>query len=201
MTGNLSAPSSPDGRAGSPPRHARILATVVGMVVVLVATLFVAPSAASAKSLSYAVKSVPKRTTAEVRMMKALEREINSERRAHHLVLVHYNRSLGLSARRHDTSMSMANSMSHQLPGEAFFATRMTAAGYRWDWAGENIAWNSRMNTAGVIQLEKMMYNEKPWNDGHRVNILNRHFRNVGIDVYLDYKHHRVWVTTDFGSH
>lgn len=182
-------------------RRGRALTTILATAVVLGSTLVSASSAASAKGISYAVKSVPAPSAAELVMMHALLLEINLERRLHHLPAVRSNKYLALSARRHDVAMSRANTMSHQLPGEAFFATRMTAAGYKWAWAGENIAWNSRMTTAGVIQLEKMMYNERPPNDGHRVNILSSHFRDVGVDVYLDAKHHKVWLTTDFGSH
>jgi uncharacterized protein YkwD len=43
------------------------------------------------------------------------------------------------------------------------------------------------------------MYNETPPNDGHRLNILNTHYRNVGVDVYFDKVHHKLWLTTDFG--
>ena len=43
------------------------------------------------------------------------------------------------------------------------------------------------------------MYNEVPPNDGHRVNILSHTFRQVGIDVYYDARHHKLWFTQDFG--
>jgi uncharacterized protein YkwD len=89
--------------------------------------------------------------------------------------------------------------MSHQLPGEAFFATRFQKAGYHWQYAGENVGWNSRTSKAGVLMLEKVMYAEKAPYDGHRLNILGKHYRDVGIDVYIDKKHHKVWLTTDFG--
>jgi uncharacterized protein YkwD len=44
-----------------------------------------------------------------------------------------------------------------------------------------------------------MMFRERPPNDGHRLNILSRTFRNVGIDVYFDNAHHKMWFTQDFG--
>ena len=94
--------------------------------------------------------------------------------------------------------MARANQLSHQLPGEADFTRRIDKAGYHWTYAGENIAWNSVMTKRGVVALEKLMYHEQPPNDGHRQNILSRHFRNVGVDVYIDRTHHKVWLTTDF---
>ncbi|HEY3750595.1 MAG TPA: CAP domain-containing protein, partial [Pseudonocardiaceae bacterium] len=109
--------------------------------------------------------------------------------------------NLVLSARRHNVTMARYNTMSHQLPGEPYFGTRMTNAGYTWSWAGENIGWNSAMNTRGVVTLEKLMYNETAPNNSHRLNILNWHFRNVGVDVYLDKVHHKAWLTTDYGHH
>jgi uncharacterized protein YkwD len=55
------------------------------------------------------------------------------------------------------------------------------------------------MTSGGVLLLQRLMYNERPPENGHRVNILNRHFRDVGIDIYMDRVHHKVWMTTDFG--
>jgi uncharacterized protein YkwD len=96
--------------------------------------------------------------------------------------------------------MAAYNEMSHQLPGEPDFTTRMSNAGYQWSWAGENIAWNSEMTLPGVTLLQRLMYHEKPPNDAHRLNILSTHYRNIGVDVYLDRAHHKVWLTTDFGK-
>ena len=45
------------------------------------------------------------------------------------------------------------------------------------------------------------MYNEVAPYDGHRLNILNRHYRDVGIDIYMDAAHHKMWLTQDFGLH
>jgi uncharacterized protein YkwD len=44
------------------------------------------------------------------------------------------------------------------------------------------------------------MYNEKPPDDGHRRNILNKSFVDVGIDVINDSAHGKVWLVTDFGK-
>jgi hypothetical protein len=55
------------------------------------------------------------------------------------------------------------------------------------------------MTQDGALAVQKMMYNEVAPNNGHRLNILNRHFVNVGVDVYLDSTHHKLWMTVDFG--
>jgi uncharacterized protein YkwD len=44
------------------------------------------------------------------------------------------------------------------------------------------------------------MYYEKAPNDGHRRNILNPAYRDVGISVVQDFVHHRIWLTVDFGT-
>jgi uncharacterized protein YkwD len=129
----------------------------------------------------------------------AMLRLLNRERSWHHLRPLTMNAKLIHSAHLHNTRMARANELSHQLPGEAFFATRITRAHYHWIAAGENIGWNSRMTWAGLRQLETMMFRERPPNNGHRLNILSRTFRNVGIDVYFDNAHHKMWFTQDFG--
>jgi uncharacterized protein YkwD len=141
------------------------------------------------------------RTSYESSIAWAVEHQLNAERHAHGLPALTMDAHLQLSARRHNMTMARFNSMSHQLPGEAFFATRIRQAGYQWTWAGENIAWNSQISTSGVEKLQTMMYDEKAPNNGHRLNILSSHFRNVGVDVYIDRTHGKVWLTTDFGRH
>jgi uncharacterized protein YkwD len=66
--------------------------------------------------------------------------------------------------------------------------------------AGENIGWNSAQNRPGLRALQLEMYREKAPDNGHRLNILDRSFRNVGIDVYFDKSHGKMWFTQDFGQ-
>ncbi len=170
--------------------------TVALTVLALVAALFAAflnPGAASARTV------IPARSTTEISYGTAVVNLLNKERAAHHLKPVAGRTKLVRSARSHNLAMARANTMSHQVRGEQSLGSRETAAGYKWTWAGENIGWNSDMSAAGVLMLEKVMYNELPPNDGHRLNILNKHFTNVGVDVYLDRAHHKVWLTVDFG--
>jgi uncharacterized protein YkwD len=170
----------------------RIFAVLVALVAGLIAGAVSTAGPASA--------TVPPRTAVEKTIDWAIFDMINAERAAHGLRPVTMVPALRLSARRHNLTMAAFNEMSHQLPGEPNFAQRETNAGYNWSWAGENIAWNSEMTLSGVKLLERIMYNEKPPDDGHRLNILSTHFHNVGVDVYMDQKHHKVWLTTDFGS-
>jgi uncharacterized protein YkwD len=169
----------------------RIVLTVVSLLLGLTAGLIAQAGPASA--------TVPARTHLEKRIDWAILGLLNAERAAHGLRPLKMVPALRLSARRHNVTMARFNEMSHQLPGEPVFTRRMTIAGYDWSWAGENIAWNSDMTEGGVALLERLMYHEKPPYDDHRLNILNTHYRNIGVDVYMDHENHKVWLTTDFG--
>jgi len=182
-------------RAPQSPRRTPFL-----RVLLLIGSLVVTLAAGAVVSASPAAASIPPRTALEKTIDWAIFDMINAERAAHGLRPLTMSPALRLSSRRHNLHMAAYNEMSHQLPGEPNFAQREQNAGYNWSWAGENIAWNSDMSLAGVKLLERIMYNEKPPDDGHRLNILNTHFRNVGVDVYMDKTHHKVWLTTDFGA-
>ena len=125
---------------------------------------------------------------------------LNSERAANRLPGLHMNGMLISSAHAHNLMMARYDTMSHQLPGEAFFGDRILAAGYNYQYAGENVGWNSDMTQQGALDLESIMYNETPPNDGHRQNILSPNFVDVGIDIYFDSVHRKLWLTEDFGK-
>jgi uncharacterized protein YkwD len=177
---------------------ARIVSSVAAVAVAASVVLMPALSSPAAA----ATTSVQHRTSAsalhryEVHMVKLL----NKERRAHGEKAIHMNKKLTLSAHRHNLTMAKADLMSHQLPGEAFFADRITRTGYNWQAAGENIGWNSNLSNAAIMSLERQMYREKAPNNGHRLNILDKSFSQVGIDVYYDATHHKLWFTQDFGQ-
>lgn len=145
--------------------------------------------------------TTPTMTATEKSWSATIGGMINSERHAHGVANVSMSSALQCSAFGHDLDMAKYNSMSHQLPGEPVFTTRMVNCGYTgWHYAGENIAWNSDMSLAGLEYLQKEMYDEVAPDNGHRLNILNSHFVNVGVSVYLDTKNHKVWLTEDFGA-
>lgn len=139
------------------------------------------------------------RSTAQRRIADAVLAVLNQERVQHGRTRLRMNAKLIDSAHGHNLRMARQNTMSHQLPGEPYFATRIEDAGYDYDWAGENVGWNSEMSLAGVLALEIEMFDELPPDDGHRQNILSAHFSDVGIDVYFDNVNHKVWLTEDFG--
>ncbi len=185
-------------RVATRSRTHRVRIAVLTLVAALLAPLFVSVTPAQARPWGWQLGFRP-RNHAEQTISRRVLWLINAQRRAHGLRPVHMNWDLRTSARRHNMRMMRADMMSHQLPGEPVFTRRMSQAGYNWSWAGENVGWNSQMTGGGVLVLQRMMYRERPPEDGHRQNILNGAYTNVGVDVLMDYRHHRVWLTTDFG--
>jgi uncharacterized protein YkwD len=168
---------------------AKRIGLLLCLCLAMIASLTLQPQHANAATAQ------PSTTTMATNMLKAM----NSERHAHHLPALTMNSHLITSAHRHDLTMARANSMSHQLPGEAVFSSRITKAGYIWRAAGENIGWTSPQTMNGLYGLQRTMYNEKAPDNGHRLNILSKTFHQVGINIYLDPSTHKLWFTQDFG--
>lgn len=139
-------------------------------------------------------------TTAETAAATSVMRMLNAERVANHLPVLGWSPAMVNSARRHNLTMASANLLSHQLPGEAVFSTRISQAGVAWHSAAENIGWTTARTTDGANGLQAAMYNEKAPNDGHRLNILSTSVRFVGIDVLIDTRTGKLWLTEDFAD-
>ncbi|MFL6164466.1 MAG: CAP domain-containing protein [Jatrophihabitantaceae bacterium] len=139
-------------------------------------------------------------TTAEISAANAVLQLMNTERAAHQLPALGMSTALISSAHRHNLWMASDNTLSHQLPGEPYFSTRISQAGVAWHVAAENIGWTTNRTTSGALGLETAMYNETPPNDGHRRNILSTGVHYVGIDVYLDAGTGKLWLTEDFAD-
>jgi len=172
--------------------------TVLLVTIALTLATVLVPREASASPAAYRARISSATTASYARAMLGL---LNQERRAHGRRPLTMAWRLRVSAHRHNLRMARANLMSHQVPGEAFITTRINATGYRWREIGENVGWNSNLTSAGILALERQMYHEAPPGDtGHRRNILNSAFKQVGIDVYYDARHQKLWFTQDFGA-
>jgi uncharacterized protein YkwD len=153
-------------------------------------------------------KSTPSRTTTKSSSgytthsawANAVLAELNAERANHGLRALKMNSKLTSAAHSHNLAIAKANTLSHQLSGEASLGSRVSAAGYRWSAVAENVAYSTSRSKGGVLAMQRMMYNEKPPDDGHRKNILNEAYVDVGIDVISDSVHGKVWLVTDFGK-
>jgi uncharacterized protein YkwD len=109
------------------------------------------------------------------------------------------------SASAHNLTMAGGCGLSHQCPNEPDLGARETAAGVVWSACGENIGEGGPVadTNAAIAQmavgLTQDMLNEKPPDDGHRLNILSSSFAHIGIAVYLD-SSGTVWLTQDFSN-
>ncbi|NEA45402.1 CAP domain-containing protein, partial [Streptomyces sp. SID10815] len=97
---------------------------------------------------------------------------------------------LDAAAQAHSDDMAARNFFEHTNPDGKDPGDRITAAGYRWSTYGENIA-------RGQQSPESVM---DSWmnSPGHRANILNCAFKNLGVGVHKGSG--GPWWTQDFGT-
>lgn len=112
----------------------------------------------------------------------------NAQRKAAGLSELVPNEKLFAAARAHSANMARHSKLDHGLGGSV--GTRVRAAGYSYSAAGENIAWNSA--TPG--DTVKMWMNSS----GHRANIMNGNFTEIGIAVSTNARGEPYW-TQIFG--
>ncbi len=117
---------------------------------------------------------------------------VNVERAAEGLPPLSYNASLAAAARGHSEDMGLQNYFSHTGLDGRSAADRVTDAGYTWNYVGENIA-------AGQPTPEDVI---ETWmaSDGHRANILNPNFCDIGVGyAYVASSTYRHYWTQNFG--
>ena len=116
---------------------------------------------------------------------------VNDERAKANCAALAADDRLTAAARGHSADMAARNYFSHTTTEGVEFATRITDAGYRWSRAGENIAKGQR--TPAEVMSSWMN------SAGHKANILNCNFKNIGVGVAADAQGALVW-TQDFAS-
>jgi Cysteine-rich secretory protein family len=120
-----------------------------------------------------------------------------------------WNASLFTSADQHSAYMLTNNYFGHQGPGESDPETRETAAGFpsQSSW-GENIVWQGSSApldaTQTIISEEQALFMDTSVSGrGHRLNILNDNFQEVGVSQELGAFQGQPYasvVTQDFGT-
>ncbi len=128
-------------------------------------------------------------TAQEAQIAQAVFQAINQSRAQSGLTPLTWSTALANSARQHDLAMQAANTLSHQLPGEAAFGDRERQQAVNWSWAAENVGETSDQTVNGALGLHQAMMSEQPPNDGHRQNILTTSGTIVGIAILLDQQH------------
>ena len=127
----------------------------------------------------------------------------NKIRRNNNLKTFCVNPALQKAARSHSKDMIRRDYFSHDTKGKYTFDRRLkrfgyTPKGYRYYTTGENIAYGS-----GSKGTPKSIMNAWMKSPGHRHNILDGKFREIGVGTYTGvYKSHRgvTTYTADFGT-
>ena len=158
-----------------PRPHIYLLSALLVCIVALAA-----PAGAAAASCANASAS-PSNLSSKT-AVKTTACLINSERRSRGLRKVRLNGRLSKAAVRHGKDMVQRNYFSHTSPSGSTFLSRIKRAGYlrrarAWS-AGENIAWGS-----GGYATPRSIVRAWMNSPGHRANILNSRFREVGLAV------------------
>lgn len=116
---------------------------------------------------------------------------VNAERAKAGCAALTVNAALTQAARAHSTDMATRNYFSHDTPEGVPFSDRITAAGYSWSGAAENIA----MGQADAASVMDSWMNSA----GHKANILNCGYKDLGVGVAANAKGQLYW-TQDFAS-
>ncbi|HEY2044491.1 MAG TPA: CAP domain-containing protein [Jatrophihabitans sp.] len=183
----------------TPPSRVRVAATIIDsrahrILAVLAGCLLLAGL------LTLRAGSASAATTAENTAARTVFNTINAERSANHLPALAWSTALVSSARRHNVTMAARDTLSHQINPEANPGARISAAGVAWHAYAENIAYTTDRTSAGANHMQQVMYAEKAPNDGHRLNTLSRAVKAVGVDVLIDSRTHKLWLTEDFAD-
>lgn len=128
------------------------------------------------------ISDEPFTATAETETDKIL-RLVNEARRENGCPALLLNKSLSDAAERR--AMEIVRHFAHERPDGKVANTVMDEYGIKWNMFGENIA-------KGQKSAEQVMTDwlESP---GHRANILNQDYKNIGIGIY-DYNGVKYWV-------
>jgi uncharacterized protein YkwD len=141
----------------------------------------VAPAAASADAACPGADLVPTATTLKQARAATLCL-INLERTRRGLRVVHSQTRLRAAATRHSTNMVRKHFFDHSSPTGSTAATRVRAVGYLRGVAsfqlGENIGAGEGVFGTPAAIVDAWMHSP-----GHRLNILHRSFRDVGIGI------------------
>ena len=128
---------------------------------------------------------------------------VNAERAKAGAQPLAFDSNLNTASETHSAWMISTDTFSHTGSGGSTPGARMTAAGYTftgsWAW-GENIAWASTRAPAGLQDEVLLLHTNLMNSAGHRANILNDNYREVGIGFEVGQygSYEGAFVTQDF---
>lgn len=154
----------------------RLVRTCTALTLSALALVGVAAQPASAGACASASATTASASTAQ--MTRATLCLVNQERSKRGLRALRMNKRLTLAARRHAADMVQRDYFSHDSPSGADFVDRIRRAGYGSPTLGEILAAGSGSYATPASTVRGWMNSA-----GHRANILNRRFREVGVGI------------------
>jgi uncharacterized protein YkwD len=97
--------------------------------------------------------------------------------------------ALASIARWRSKDMIKRGYFSHDIPGGGRVFDEMTARGYCYKVAGENIGWNTYPDDVATAQIQQMFMDSS----GHRSNILGKAWDRIGIGAYKGAGGKKMW--------
>jgi uncharacterized protein YkwD len=166
--------------------------------VLALACALVAPGSAAAAgpAACQSAKAAPAQVS-ERTVVRSTLCVLNAERARHGLRPLRLHARLARAARGHSEDMARRDYFDHTSPTGADFVDRVRRAGYlrgagRWRVA-ENIAWGT-----GSLSSPRAITRAWMHSPGHRANILDGSYREIGIGVATGARARAIY-TTDFG--
>jgi uncharacterized protein YkwD len=166
----------------------------------LAAFALAAPATADAATARASARAMPTAHNLD-QVERAVLRLLNHERVMRGLERLERDRKLERAAVRFSRHMVAADFFSHTSPGGSTVLSRIKSTGYlrgaRGWTVGENIAFGTGHYATAGETVEAWM--KSP---GHKANILNPGFKEIGIGIALGAPGHRggATYTTDFGT-
>ena len=176
------------------PGARRLLLSAATALVVLPAATAQAATACPGANDQVTARSIPE-ARATVRCL------LNEERAQQGVRKLRNHTLLRVAATRHSNDMVARTYFDHDGPAGSTLVSRVTRVGYvnpRVGWTvGENIGWGS-----GELSTPKAMVQAWMESPGHKANLLNPSFKDVGIGIALGSPRggDGVTYTTDFGA-
>jgi uncharacterized protein YkwD len=157
---------------------------IAAFVLALAAGLLIAASPAFAEQACTAGNATPA-VASKREIVRATLCELNRERAHSGMRALKLNKRLSRAARLHVRDMARRNYFSHDTLGGGSFVDRIRREGYlrgARSWVvGENLAWGTRRYSRPSVIMRMWMHSP-----GHRANILNASFKEIGIGVAYD---------------
>jgi uncharacterized protein YkwD len=159
--------------------YLRVLTLCLAACAALLASAPGAMAARACESANATPAQAAKRT-----MVRATLCTLNAQRERYGLRPLKLNKRLSKAARAHARDMVRRNYFAHDSLGGGTFVDRIRSTGYlrgAGTWlVGENLAWGTHSSSAP--RAITSMWMNSP---GHRANILNGSFREVGIGLAI----------------